>query len=77
MARRFQSVGVGPTLEDTVTTLRGLKQQYEVHHGVRIADNALVAAATLANLYSTERKMPDNAIDMMDEARRSCGRTVN
>lgn len=69
LARRFQSVLVPePTVEDTITILRGLKEKYEVHHGVRIADNALVAAATLANRYLTERKMPDKAIDLMDEA---------
>lgn len=55
-------------MADTITILRGLKEKYEVHHGVRIADNALVAAATLANRYLTERKMPDKAIDLMDEA---------
>ncbi|TYZ66560.1 hypothetical protein PybrP1_001359 [[Pythium] brassicae (nom. inval.)] len=69
LARRFQSVLVPePSVEDTVTILRGLKEKYEVHHGVRISDNALVAAATLANRYLTERKMPDKAIDLMDEA---------
>lgn len=69
LARRFQPVLVPePSVEDTVTILRGLKEKYEVHHGVRISDNALVAAATLANRYLTERKMPDKAIDLMDEA---------
>ncbi|TMW59034.1 hypothetical protein Poli38472_007179 [Pythium oligandrum] len=69
LARRFQSVLVPePTVEDTITILRGLKEKYEVHHGVRIADSALVSAATLANRYLTERKMPDKAIDLMDEA---------
>ncbi|DAZ93613.1 TPA: hypothetical protein N0F65_003663 [Lagenidium giganteum] len=69
LARRFQSVVVPePSVEDTITILRGLKEKYEVHHGVRIADSALVAAATLANRYLTERKMPDKAIDLMDEA---------
>ncbi|RLN72089.1 hypothetical protein BBJ28_00011017 [Nothophytophthora sp. Chile5] len=69
LARRFQSVLISePSVEDTVTILRGLKEKYEVHHGVRIADSALVAAATLANRYLTERKMPDKAIDLMDEA---------
>lgn len=69
LARRFQSVLVPePSVEDTITILRGLKEKYEVHHGVRISDNALVAAATLANRYLTERKMPDKAIDLMDEA---------
>lgn len=69
LARRFQSVLVPePSVADTITILRGLKEKYEVHHGVRIADNALVAAATLAHRYLSERKMPDKAIDLMDEA---------
>ncbi|ETL31816.1 ATP-dependent chaperone ClpB, partial [Phytophthora nicotianae] len=69
LARRFQPVLISePSVEDTITILRGLKEKYEVHHGVRIADSALVAAATLANRYLTERKMPDKAIDLMDEA---------
>ncbi|CEG49019.1 atp-dependent chaperone [Plasmopara halstedii] len=69
LARRFQPVLISePGVEDTVTILRGLKEKYEVHHGVRIADSALVAAATLANRFLTERKMPDKAIDLMDEA---------
>ncbi|KAF4046856.1 ClpB C-terminal D2-small domain-containing protein [Phytophthora infestans] len=69
LARRFQPVVISePSVDDTITILRGLKEKYEVHHGVRIADSALVAAATLANRYLTERKMPDKAIDLMDEA---------
>ncbi len=69
LARRFQPVLVGePSVEDTVSILRGLKDKYEVHHGVRILDSALVSAAVLANRYLTERKMPDKAIDLMDEA---------
>ncbi|CAI5709409.1 unnamed protein product [Peronospora farinosa] len=69
LARRFQPVVISePSVEDAVTILRGLKEKYEVHHGVRIADSALVAAATLANRYLTERKLPDKAIDLMDEA---------
>ncbi|OQS07085.1 AAA ATPase domain-containing protein [Thraustotheca clavata] len=69
LARRFQSVLVTePSVEATVTILRGLKEKYEVHHGVRIADNALVQAANLANRYITDRKMPDKAIDLVDEA---------
>ncbi|KAJ0404781.1 hypothetical protein ATCC90586_009395 [Pythium insidiosum] len=69
LARRFQPVVVPePSVEDTITILRGLKEKYEVHHGVRIADSALVSAATLAHRYLTERKMPDKAIDLMDEA---------
>jgi ATP-dependent Clp protease ATP-binding subunit ClpB len=69
LARRFQPVFVSePTVEDTVSILRGLKEKYELHHGVRIADAALVAAATLSNRYITDRFLPDKAIDLMDEA---------
>jgi ATP-dependent Clp protease ATP-binding subunit ClpB len=69
LARRFQPVFVGePTVEDTVSILRGLKEKYEVHHGVRISDSALVAAATLSNRYIADRFLPDKAIDLMDEA---------
>ncbi|MFN3513236.1 MAG: ATP-dependent chaperone ClpB [Phenylobacterium sp.] len=69
LARRFQPVFVSePTVEDTVSILRGLKEKYEVHHGVRIADNAIVAAATLSNRYITDRFLPDKAIDLVDEA---------
>ncbi len=69
LERRFQQVFVGePTVEDTIAILRGLKERYEVHHGVRIADNAIVAAATLSNRYITARFLPDKAIDLMDEA---------
>ncbi|MGJ3232081.1 MAG: ATP-dependent chaperone ClpB [Oceanicaulis sp.] len=69
LARRFQPVFVDePTVEDTVSILRGLKEKYEVHHGVRIADGAIVAAATLSNRYITDRFLPDKAIDLMDEA---------
>lgn len=69
LARRFQPVLVTePSVEDTISILRGLKEKYEVHHGVRIADSAVVAAATLANRYMTDRKMPDKAIDLVDEA---------
>ena len=69
LARRFQAVFVGePTVEDTVSILRGLKEKYEVHHGVRITDAAIVAAATLSNRYITDRFLPDKAIDLMDEA---------
>ncbi|MBI5901968.1 MAG: AAA family ATPase, partial [Deltaproteobacteria bacterium] len=67
--RRFQPVFVGePAVEDTVAILRGLKERYEVHHGVRIADSAIVAAATLSNRYIADRFLPDKAIDLMDEA---------
>ena len=69
LERRFQQVYVGePTVEDTVGILRGLKERYEVHHGVRIQDSALVAAATLSDLYITSRFLPDKAIDLVDEA---------
>jgi len=69
LARRFQSVFVGePSVEDTISILRGLKEKYETHHGVRITDGALVAAATLSNRYITDRFLPDKAIDLMDEA---------
>jgi len=69
LARRFQPVFVGePTVEDTVSILRGLKEKYEVHHGVRISDSAIVAAATLSHRYITDRFLPDKAIDLIDEA---------
>ena len=69
LARRFQSVFIAePTVADTISILRGLKEKYELHHGVRIADGALVAAATLSNRYITDRFLPDKAIDLVDEA---------
>jgi len=69
LARRFQAVFINePSVEDTVSILRGLKEKYELHHGVRITDNALVSAATLSNRYITDRFLPDKAIDLMDEA---------
>lgn len=69
LERRFQPVTVGePTVEDTISILRGLKEKYELHHGVRITDAALVAAATLSNRYIADRFLPDKAIDLMDEA---------
>ncbi|MBD8507450.1 ATP-dependent chaperone ClpB [Hoyosella sp. G463] len=69
LERRFQQVVVGePSVEDTVGILRGLKERYEVHHGVRITDSALVAAATLSDRYITARFLPDKAIDLVDEA---------
>ena len=69
LERRFQSVMVEePSLEDTISILRGLKERYELHHGVKIRDGALVAAATLSNKYITERFLPDKAIDLVDEA---------
>ena len=69
LARRFQTVLIQePTVEDTISILRGLKEKYEVHHGVRITDGAIVAAATLSNRYITDRFLPDKAIDLVDEA---------
>ena len=69
LARRFQPVFISePTVEDTISILRGIKEKYELHHGVRITDSALVAAATLSNRYITDRFLPDKAIDLMDEA---------
>ncbi|MFV3075224.1 ATP-dependent chaperone ClpB [Niveispirillum fermenti] len=69
LARRFQPVFVAePTVEDTISILRGLKEKYELHHGVRITDSAIVSAATLSNRYITDRFLPDKAIDLIDEA---------
>ncbi len=69
LARRFQPVFVGePTVADTISILRGIREKYELHHGVRITDGALVAAATLSNRYITDRFLPDKAIDLVDEA---------
>src|SRR5256714_4922700 len=69
LERRFQPAYVGePSVEDTIAILRGLKEKYEVHHGIRITDNALVAAATLSHRYITDRFLPDKAIDLIDEA---------
>jgi len=69
LARRFQSVFVAePSVEETISILRGLKEKYELHHGVRITDSAIVAAATLSNRYITDRFLPDKAIDLVDEA---------
>lgn len=69
LARRFQAVFIAePTVEDTISILRGLKEKYEVHHGIRITDAAIVAAATLSNRYITDRFLPDKAIDLVDEA---------
>ncbi|MHB0968861.1 MAG: ATP-dependent chaperone ClpB [Thermoanaerobaculia bacterium] len=69
LARRFQPVYVGePTVEDTISILRGLKERYEVHHGVKITDSAIVAAATLSHRYISDRFLPDKAIDLVDEA---------
>ncbi len=69
LARRFQPIIVDPpSVEDTITILRGLKEKYEIHHGIRIKDSALIAAATLSDRYITDRFLPDKAIDLMDEA---------
>ena len=69
LERRFQQVYVGePSVEDTIAILRGLAERYEVHHGVRIQDSALVSAAVLSNRYLTNRFLPDKAIDLVDEA---------
>ncbi len=69
LERRFQKVYVGePTVEDTISILRGIKEKYEVHHGIRISDGAVIAAATMSNRYITDRFLPDKAIDLMDEA---------
>ena len=69
MERRFQPVMVDqPTVEDTISILRGIKDRYEVYHGVKITDSSLVAAATLSNRYITDRFLPDKAIDLVDEA---------
>ena len=78
LARRFQSVFVGePNVADTISILRGLKEKYELHHGIRIADGAIVAAATLSNRYITDRFLPDKAIDLVDEASSRLRMTVD
>lgn len=69
LERRFQPVMVDePSVEDTISILRGLKERYEVYHGVKISDNALIAAATLSHRYISDRFLPDKAIDLVDEA---------
>jgi ATP-dependent Clp protease ATP-binding subunit ClpB len=69
LERRFQPVYVGePSVEETIAILRGLKEKYELHHGVRIKDSALIAAATLSHRYITDRFLPDKAIDLIDES---------
>ena len=74
LERRFQQVYVGePSVEDAIAILRGLRERYEAHHKVRITDSALVAAAALSDRYITSRKLPDKAIDLVDEAPRGCG----
>jgi ATP-dependent Clp protease ATP-binding subunit ClpB len=78
LARRFQPVFVSePSVEDTISILRGIKEKYELHHGVRITDAAIVAAATLSNRYITDRFLPDKAIDLMDEAASRLRMTVD
>jgi ATP-dependent Clp protease ATP-binding subunit ClpB len=73
LERRFQKVLVSePSVEDTISILRGIKERFELHHGVTIQDNAIVAAATLSNRYITDRFLPDKAIDLIDEACASC-----
>ena len=68
LERRFQQVyAKEPTIEDTISILRGLKEKYEVHHGIRIKDSAIVAAATLSNRYIADRFLPDKAVDLIDE----------
>merc|ERR1712065_60829 len=69
LERRFQKIKVdAPSIDDTISILRGLRERYEVHHSVRISDNALVAAATLSERYINDRFLPDKAIDLIDEA---------
>src|SRR5262245_53582339 len=69
LERRFQKTFVGePTVEDTIAILRGLKERYEIHHGVKIKDSAIIAAAMLSHRYITDRFLPDKAIDLIDEA---------
>src|SRR5262249_494710 len=69
LERRFQTVMVGePSVEDTISILRGLRERYELHHGVQFKDSALVAAAVLSNRYIADRFLPDKAIDLVDEA---------
>src|ERR1700761_9289037 len=78
LERRFQPIYVGePSVEDTISILRGIKEKYEIHHGVRITDGAIVAAATLSNRYITNRFLPDKAIDLMDEAASRLRMTVD
>lgn len=78
LARRFQPVYVDePNVEETITILRGIKEKFELHHGVRISDSALIAAATLANRYIADRYMPDKAIDLMDEAASSLRMSID
>ena len=78
LARRFQEIYVAePSVEDTISILRGIKEKFELHHGVKIADNALIAAATLSNRYISDRFFPDKAIDLMDEAASALRMTID
>lgn len=78
LARRFQAVYVGePNVEETISILRGIKEKFELHHGVKISDSALIAAATLSNRYITDRYLPDKAIDLMDEAASSLRMSID
>ena len=78
LARRFQAVYVGePDVEETISILRGIKEKFELHHGVKIADNALIAAATLSDRYISDRFLPDKAIDLMDEAASSLRMSID
>jgi len=78
LARRFQAVYVDePTVEETISILRGIKEKFELHHGVRISDGALIAAATLSNRYISDRFLPDKAIDLMDEAASSLRMSID
>ncbi len=78
LARRFQEIYVAePSVEDTISILRGIKEKFELHHGVKIADNALIAAATLSNRYISDRFLPDKAIDLMDEAASALRMTID
>jgi len=78
LARRFQAVYVGePNVEETISILRGIKEKFELHHGVKISDNALIAAATLSNRYISDRFLPDKAIDLMDEAASSLRMSID
>ncbi len=78
LARRFQPIYVGePDVEETISILRGIKEKFELHHGVKISDNALIAAATLSNRYISDRFLPDKAIDLMDEAASSLRMSID
>jgi ATP-dependent Clp protease ATP-binding subunit ClpB len=77
LERRFQPIFVAePSAEDTISILRGLKERYEVHHGVRIQDSAVIAAATLSHRYISDRQLPDKVIDLIDEPPPGCARSI-